>query len=161
MTETWKIIAETFDCYSVSSHGRIRRNDSGKILKMRNTRDGYLLVNLSCHGLQFTKQVHRLVAEAFLGMPCDNSVVNHKDEDKENNHVDNLEWCTVEYNNNYGTRKGNFKVKVAMCDMENNVISVFCSMFEAFNKTGVNFGSISNVIKGKSQTAGGYKWIKI
>lgn len=163
MKEVWKHIEGTLGCYSVSTFGRIKRNDKGNILKMRKNKDGYFIVNLSCNGTRVTKQVHRIVAKTFLGAPpmgCD--VVNHKDENKTNNHIDNLEWCSVEYNNNYGSRNGNFKIKVAMCNpITDDTIYVFNSMYEAFKKTGVNFGAISNVIKGKGRRAGGYKWIKI
>lgn len=60
MKEVWKHIEGTLGCYSVSTFGRIKRNDKGNILKMRKNKDGYFIVNLSCNGTRVTKQVHRI-----------------------------------------------------------------------------------------------------
>lgn len=111
MEEVWKDINGYEGLYQVSNCGRIRsldRYDSmgrfrkGIIKADTHNGYGYRNVMLSKDGRSETLYVHRLVALAFI--PNDNNLpqVNHKDENKENNHVDNLEWCTNEYNSNYG-----------------------------------------------------------
>lgn len=67
-------------------------------------RKGYCLVKLSINGKSQEHKVHRLVAKAFIDNPNNYDCVNHKDENKSNNTVENLEWCTRAYNNTYGTR---------------------------------------------------------
>jgi len=84
--------------YYITEDGKIYSGIQNKWLKTRISR-GYLVVNLQMK----TKHVHRLVAETFIPNPDNLPVVNHKDENKLNSSVDNLEWCTHKYNNNYGT----------------------------------------------------------
>lgn len=72
-------------------------------MKQKLTKIGYMTIGLTKEGKQSVFFVHRLVAKAFLSNINDLPCVNHKDEDKTNNCVDNLEWCSYEYNNNYGT----------------------------------------------------------
>ena len=100
--EQWKDIKDYEGLYQISNKGRIR-NSEGKILKAVKYNCGYLLVGLYKDGKQTKKLVHRLVAEAFIPNPQNLPQVNHKDEDKENNSVSNLEWCDAKYNTNYGT----------------------------------------------------------
>lgn len=112
MKEIWKDIQGYKGLYQVSNLGRIKslnRVDGSnhriyeKILKLKK-RKNYLGVDLHQNGELRTYSVHRLVAQAFIPNPENKPQVNHIDEDKENNQVDNLEWCTVLYNNTYGTR---------------------------------------------------------
>lgn len=114
--EEWRDIKEYEGFYQVSNLGRVRSIDrlalnkygvrnkplKGKILAQR-TKDGYKIVHLSVDGVDKNEQVHRLVAKAFIPNPNNLPCVNHKDEVKSNNVVTNLEWCTIEYNNTYGT----------------------------------------------------------
>lgn len=100
MSEIWRTIAGYEGLYEVSNKGRVR----SKTLRLRSpsyTKDGYHKLNLSNKGKCTTHQVHRLVALAFLPNPLGLPHVNHKDEDKENNDVSNLEWCTAQYNSVY------------------------------------------------------------
>ena len=76
-----------------------------KLLKQSVNSFGYKQINLYKDGKMKRYLVHRLVAIAFIPNPNNLPVVNHKDECKSNNNVNNLEWCTYEYNNNYGTKK--------------------------------------------------------
>ena len=76
-----------------------------RILKSLDNTHGYQYVSLSKNGVLHKEYIHRLVAKHFLDNPMGYKCVNHKDENKSNNNANNLEWCTVEYNNNYGTAK--------------------------------------------------------
>ena len=116
MIEEWRPIEGYEGLYEVSSYGRVRSLDryvkngcsyrlhKGKVLSLLKGEYGYLQVNLHCNGKMYKKYVHRLVAETFLPNPDNLPEVNHKDEDKSNNRVDNLEWCNRKYNLSYGTR---------------------------------------------------------
>lgn len=99
--EIWKKI-EDYPKYSVSNHGRVRNDKTGKILALRSVAHGYLQIRI--HNENGNRQfgVHRLVAQAFISNPDNLPVVNHKDEDKTNNDISNLEWCTQQYNVCYG-----------------------------------------------------------
>ena len=114
MIEEWRPVVGYEGLYEVSSYGRVRGVDrydnrncfrKGKVLSPFKDRYGYLSVVLSCNGKCKTTNVHRLVAKAFLPNPDNLPQVNHKDEVKLNNCVDNLEWCSAKYNNTYGTRQ--------------------------------------------------------
>ena len=87
----------------VYKDGRIRHYEE-KLLKPVANYKGYLVVNLYKDGKKKLKKIHQLVAQAFIPNPLGLPEVNHKDEDKTNNRVENLEWCTHEYNINYGSR---------------------------------------------------------
>lgn len=97
--EIWKGINGYEGLYQVSNLGRVK--SKRKILKPINGE--YLKVGLSKNGVQKTLYIHRLVAETFLGRS--NLQVNHKDENKHNNYVDNLEWISFKENMNYGTKQ--------------------------------------------------------
>lgn len=102
MEEIWKPVVGYEGLYEVSSYGRVRRVNKD-LLKLQNVK-GYNQVCLYKNGISTGLRVHRLVAQAFLPNPDNLPQVNHKDEDKTNNNVDNLEWCDNKYNNNYGTK---------------------------------------------------------
>lgn len=117
MTEEWRPVVGYEGLYEVSNTGQVRSVGryyvnslgkrfflKGKILSLSDNGRGYLRTNLTKDKKTTAKYIHRLVAEAFIlnvdGLPA----VNHKDEDKTNNSVENLEWCDNKYNDNYGTR---------------------------------------------------------
>lgn len=114
--EQWKPILGYEGLYEVSSLGRVRSLprwhntritgyiDKGRMLKPRFDSYGYQMVMLCKNKIQKNYLIHKLVAKAFIDNPNNYDSINHKDEDKTNNCVDNLEWCTRYYNNNYGTR---------------------------------------------------------
>lgn len=89
--------------YEVSNKGNVRRVSTGRILKQFKNNHGYLRVSLSRGGVYKSYSVHRLVAEAFIPNPKNLETINHKDEVKTNNDVNNLEWMSVKDNINYGT----------------------------------------------------------
>ena len=116
--EIWRPIPGYEGLYEVSNLGRVRSVDryvkskgesywlrKGKMLSPTKDKNGYLKVNLSCNGKHNIIRVHRLVTEAFLPNPDNLPEVNHKDEDKTNNRVENLEWCNRKYNVNFGTAR--------------------------------------------------------
>lgn len=91
---------------SVDDNGRkYDKPLSGKQMKQSMHDKGYKIVSLTRDGKTKMRFVHRLVAEAFIPNPDNLPMVNHKDEDKTNNFLENLEWCTNEYNLSYGTAK--------------------------------------------------------
>ena len=115
--EEWKDIKGYEGIYQVSSYGRVRSLDriverkgkgdffiKGRVLTQSDDTNGYMKVSLTKHDQKRTFKVHRLVAIHFLDNPNNLPCVNHKDENKLNNNVDNLEWCTKAYNNSYETK---------------------------------------------------------
>ena len=122
MQEIWKDVVGYEQFYQVSNKGRIRRKKDNFVYKPRTFTNGYKSVLLYKDGKWSrtggkSELVHRLVALAFIPNPNNYPQVNHKDENKSNNFVDNLEWCTRKYNNNYGTAKARM--------MEKNHIQLF------------------------------------
>ena len=106
--EIWKDIRGYENLYMISSYGRVKslgndKKKKEKILKQQKiSRKKYFKVILYKTGIPKTKKIHRVVAEAFIPNPNNYPCVNHRDENPANNFVDNLEWCSYEYNNNYG-----------------------------------------------------------
>lgn len=108
MEEIWKDIKGYEGLYQVSNIGRVKslnynHTKKEKILKPIKDKKNYLYINLYKNVKIKHIKIHRLVAEAFIPNPNNYPCVNHKDEDKSNNCVNNLEWCTYQYNNTYGT----------------------------------------------------------
>lgn len=101
MEEIWKDIAGYEGLYKVSNKGRVYNLKFERF--MGHISNKYMCVRLGKYGKQKNYKVHRLVAQAFIPNPDNLPFINHKDENKLNNCVDNLEWCTREYNVNYGT----------------------------------------------------------
>lgn len=177
MIEIWKNVPEFEGLYEVSNKGRVRSVDRvimrsngyplplcGKILpqyeKYGNSEIPRLQVNLSKEGKCYSKTVSRLVAKAFIPNPDNLPQVNHKDENPSNNYVDNLEWCTCEYNHNYGTRNKRhvqrLKKQVDMFDINNNFIKRYNSIQEAAADIDGDPSSITKVCKGKYQNHKNY-----
>lgn len=115
MIEEWKPVKDFELFYEVSDKGRVRsldrvdsmnRHKKGVLKSPCNNGRGYMCVNLKAHGKQKQKSIHRLVAEAFIPNPDNLPEVNHKDGNKANNCVDNLEWCTASHNKKHAFRTG-------------------------------------------------------
>lgn len=134
-----------------------------KIKALTDNGHGYLHLTLCKNGKQRHVYVHRLVAEVFIPNPNKLPEVNHKDENKQNNNVNNLEWCTKKYNNCYGTKnergaKARGKTVLQIDINSNEIINTFDSTHEAARKTGLSQGNIFSCCNGKHKSIGGYKW---
>lgn len=165
--EIWKPIKGYEGLYEVSNLGNVRScpriytdsrgwvyHKKGQTLKYL-LRNHYNSVALCKNNKSAQKTVHRLVATAFIPNPNNLPQINHKDENKLNNHVDNLEWCTAEYNNNYGTgniRRAISKGKRVRC-IETG--EEFFSIGEAGRRLKIQGGNIWKVIIGERNKAGG------
>lgn len=155
---------EGFENYEVSNLGKVRNIKSGRILKPRLHRDGYLMHGLYGYDKRKFLFLHRIIATAFIDNPEGKPCVNHIDENKLNNDLSNLEWCTVRENNIHGTRMKRiaekcFK-KVIQLDLNDNVLNEFESMVQAEQETGALASNISSCCNGKRKSAGGFKWRK-
>lgn len=161
----WKDIKDYEGLYQVSDTGLVKRIPGIKcrterILQQGTQKAGYKYVNLSKDSKPHTKRVHRLVAETFIPNPNGLPQINHKDENKANNNVSNLEWCDREYNMNYGTRKERYCItrgKVIQC-IETE--QIYPSARDASRHTGIYQSSISRCCNKDYgfKTAGGYHW---
>ena len=163
MNEIWKDIDGYNGKYQVSNYGRVKSLKYGKekILIQVKMKNGYLYVNLYKEGKVKTCRVHRLVCQAFLDNPNGYTCVNHKDECKTNNCVDNLEWCSVLYNNTFGSRIKTIaekqSKKVYQYDKQGNLIKIWKSTAEA-GRNGYKQSTVSNCCLGKLKTHRGFKW---
>lgn len=154
-----------FSQYKISTDGQIV-NSKGHILSQSIGNNGYYRVHLCKNGRAKWYSVHKLVAETFIPNPLHLPEVNHKDENKLNNEISNLEWCNSKYNRNYGTRnkriskaKTNNNLSQPVKCVETNVI--YPSIMEAQRQTGVFNTAIGKVCKGDRKTAGHYHWVYI
>ena len=163
--EIWKDIPGYEGHYLASNFGRIRslKRNKVSILKPVRHRDGYYRVNLYRNKVAKKALVHRVVWSTFNGPIPEGLEVNHRDEDKANNALLNLELVTPSQNINYGTRNKRVSEKLGKCiqmlDKNNNTLKTFNSLKEAaqfLNKT--SHSNISCCLHGKSKSAYGYKW---
>lgn len=152
--------------YSISKNGEVFSYRRRKILKPDCVR-GYAQVTLYKNGRSSRHKVHRLVAEAFIKNPMGFCFVNHKDENKQNNSVENLEWCTAKYNNDFGSRtKRSKETQIRNAAKNGRTKSVVCvqtgviyaSTKEAERETGIYHSHISRCCIGSKVSAGGYSW---
>lgn len=162
MKEIWKDINGYEGLYQISNLGKVKSIISNKILK-GNENAEYIYVTLCKNGKQKIKKIHRLVAEAFIDNPNNYLYINHKDENKKNNIVNNLEWCTKAYNNNYGTRnermsKNKSKYKIIQKDKEGKIIKKWQNIWDLEHNTSYNKWVIRQCCKNKCKTVYGYKW---
>jgi len=161
--EVWKKHPD-IEKLEVSSFGRVR-SVKGHYYKNCRSRGGYFYVSFSIAGKLTTKTVHRLVAQTFINNPDNLPYVNHKDCDRTNNNVNNLEFCTSSYNAKYREKFGITNIEtlgkpVLAISLDTHEVSRYQSQVEASRMLGVNQGNISSVIKGKLKHTGGFWFVR-
>ena len=145
--------------YAVTSCGKVWSYINEKFLKPGVNSDGYLQVQLFKEGKFKNHYIHRLVAEAYIPNPDNLPQVNHKDENRTNNCLQNLEWCDAKYNINYGTCitkiSNSHKIPILQYDLDGNFIREWSSATDVGEE--VRKG-ISQCLRGKSKSSYGYVW---
>ena len=169
--EMWLSINNYEGLYEVSNLGRVKslqklsidgKRLPEKILSTYNVgSEGYAGVKLYKDGKKKSFRVHRLVAEAFLDNKDNLPMVNHKDENKVNNNISNLEWCDNSYNCTYGDnihrRSSKLNKTVEQCDMYGNVLLTYKSLKDCC-KSGYSETSVSKCCNGKLDKYKGFTW---
>lgn len=182
MQEIWKDVVGFEKLYKVSNLGRVKRLKrydamgkllSEKIVSTKINNRGYVQLHLTRNGICYMKLLHRVVAEAFISNPQNLAQVNHKDENKLNNCIDNLEWCSNAYNRRYGTgiarmaqnhnykeikeiRKKSIAQKTLNEELLKEWDNIALISRELLNITYAP--SIAKCCKGERASAYGYKW---
>lgn len=195
--ERWVDIYGYEGYYQVSNYGRIRslerivkcnsgtRVEPSKLLSTKHiNNNGYVLIGLGKNGKKKFFQLHKLVLSNFLGCAINKIQINHIDENKQNNRLDNLHYCTAKFNTNYGDRNNKIsqKLKVSMVGKKqseetinkrvskiikavkqldiqtNEIIKIFHSVKQASLENNIKANTISSCALGKRKTAGGFKW---
>lgn len=176
--ELWKDIPSYEGLYQASTMGRIRSLYTNKILKHEISKNGYCKVTLCKNRVRKLCSVHRLVATTFLPNHNKKLQVNHKDGNKTNNCVDNLEWATSKENiihsyknklqipkkgkehplyRKYGKENKTSK-KINQYDLQGNFIKTWDSIMDVERILNINNGNISSCCNGKKRMAGGFIW---
>lgn len=179
MEEIWKAIVGYENFYEVSSMGRIRaigttnregycRYKTPKILSGGIDKDGYVIIVLCNGSTHRTKRVHRIVANHFIPNPDNLPCINHRDENKRNNSIENLEWCTTKYNDNYGSHNTNLSKSlrnhplkskpVIQLTKDGKFVAEYPSAREAQRVLKIkNISTVCNG-NGRLKSSGGYLW---
>ena len=162
--EVWKDVFGYEGLYQVSNIGRVKSLKYGKerILKPLKDGGGYIFVHLCKNGERKMYKIHRLVAFTFLTNPQNLSDVNHKDEDKTNNSVQNLEFCDKKYNCNFGTRNQRIAEKhskpVLQFTKSGEFVREWKSGMDVQKNLGYTQTNISACCLGKYKSAYGFVW---
>lgn len=186
--EIWKDIIDFEGLYKISNIGRVKSLTRyvkhsrggkmilhGRILKQIEKTNGYMLVGLNKNSKGYKKHVHRLVAEAFIPNPYNKPQVNHKDLNKKNNTLNNLEWVSSSENIKHSYKNGNRKspksmlgkfgkdhhlsISVVQLTKLNEFIKSYDGVRVAERNTNIDRSCIIKACKGIQKTAGGYKWM--
>lgn len=148
--EVWKDIPQYCGIYEASNLGRIRSKVTGRLAHSFKNEKGYLITKIYLNGQCKNERTHRLVALTFLPNPNNYPQVNHRDENKTNNRVDNLEWCTAEYNVNYSWKERNYTtLKTSVSVMIDGI--TFPSISKCAKYLNLPFSTINNYLTGKTK----------
>lgn len=156
----WKQ-SENYPKYEISNSGLVKNSKTGRILKSRPNRDGYLQTDLTLQGNSYNRRIHRLVAEAFIPNPDNKPQVNHIDEDKQNNNVNNLEWVTAKENSNWGTRNKRIGIsfsKPIIVIYGDYTYEEYPSLTGCAHELNLDTAHIVHVLKGLRKTHRGLKF---
>lgn len=157
----WRQVLEHQN-YEVNNLGQVRHKKRKQILKPRSNNGGYQYVNFKIEGKNTNFGVHRIVANAFIPNPNGYAEVNHKDYDRTNNCIENLEWVTSSQNKQHAYLKEENKVsrgkKVEQYTLDGNYIKTFNSVSEAAMAMNCCVAAISNCCSGRSKTSQKYRW---
>lgn len=163
-TEEWRPIAEYKGLYEVSNLGRVRNIKTHKLVMQSVVVSGYKRVTLYKENKPKTKLVHRLVAETFLPNPNNLMIVNHKDGNKLNNIVTNLEWCTQSYNTSYHYNghiaKSSSKYIVLKISQDGSSITKYHNVLGAARANNIEHGRLKEIIS-TTRVLNGFIWIKL
>lgn len=158
----WQPIVGYEGIYEINRRGEVRRVKSGYISRGYIGRDGYRRISLTVNGKTKPYLAHRLLAIAFIPNPLNLPCINHKDENKANNSLDNLEWCTYRYNLNYGTHNiranETRKKPILQFSKDGAFIREWKSVTDLRNETGMDITHVSSCCRGKRKSANGYRW---
>ena len=176
-SEIWKSHPEYTEI-EVSTLGKVRTIDrvvprgengtrflKGRVLKQYSDKDGYLKTSIPINGKRITKIVHRLVAQTFLSNPDNLPMINHKSCIRDDNRVENLEWCDASYNQKYREKHGVSQAEaqghpVFAINLSTLNVSRYPSQIEVSRVLGFSVSNVNNVIKGKQNQTHGYWFVR-
>jgi hypothetical protein len=158
--EIWKEIEKLKGRYMISNLGRVRCVKTNNIRKLKKDKDGYHELVIRDGKSYVYLKIHRVVAEAFIPNPDNLPVINHKNEVKWDNRSSNLEWCTVAYNNTYGTRKEKSigGKAVLQYDLDGRLVAEYRSIRDAGKRNRIDPKSIYRWCEKNGGVGHGYKW---
>ena len=142
--------------YAVTSCGKVWSYKRKKFLVPIADKKGYLYVTLCKNNERKNYKIHRLVAEAYIPNLDNLPQINHKDENKANNCLQNLEWCDASYNNNYGTRIEKIKKPILQFSLDGEFVKEWPSATDVGREVRSN---IKECLRGRQKSAYGYKWV--
>lgn len=155
-----------FEAYKIDVRGNVYSYRTGNVMKTFLDAKGYERIDFKINGKRYrSKSIHRLVAQTFIPNPNNLPQVNHKDENKLNNCVENLEWCSNKYNANYGSRNKrivisrykNYSKPVLQLNDKNEIVKEYRCV-EDTKYDGFQPSNIRHVLAGKRKRANGYEW---
>lgn len=158
--EEWRDVLGFEELYQVSNLGKVRTIKNGEVeMSQQENRNGYMTVHLRDRGVERRAMVHRLVAEAFIPNPNKLRDVNHKNGDKSDNRVENLEWASHSDNMTHSFRELGKNVRhIVQLDLDNNFIERWNSIIEASEATSICRTDIGECCRGNRKHTKGYKW---
>ena len=160
INKQWVDIKGYEGLYQISSEGEVLNVPRQKIKKPRLDKDGYFLIDLSKNNQATTFRLNRLVAKHFLDCPInmDELAVDHIDGNKQNNHVDNLQWLTLQ-ENNCKRDLSNIQTKIVQVDKKTGeILQHFNSIREAARAVNTPHNNIIRVLNKENLSAGGFRW---